>query len=139
MPDMPSESSLSMPSLKTGSTDEVPSNVSLKNLTGKSKREEINKKKIGSDRRVHSLSDENMDQDTEKGTTTQIEYAPKKDVPYTMSKSLSTVSSNIGAIKFEKLMICGMRDKMFLSFTTINRSFRCRIKFYGVWRRYPRN
>lgn len=45
MPDMPSESSLSMPSLKTGSTDEVPSNVSLKNLTGKSKREEINKKK----------------------------------------------------------------------------------------------
>ena len=44
---MPSESSLSMPSLKTGSTDEVPSNVSLKNLTGKTKREEINKKKIG--------------------------------------------------------------------------------------------
>ena len=49
MIDMPSESSLSMPSLKTGSTDEVPSNVSLKNLTGKSKREEINKKKIGNE------------------------------------------------------------------------------------------
>ena len=49
MLDMPSESSLSMPSLKTGSTDEVSSNVSLKNLTGKSKREEINKKKIGNE------------------------------------------------------------------------------------------
>ena len=46
---MPSESSLSMPSLKTESTDEGPSNVSLKNLTGKSKREEINKKKIGNE------------------------------------------------------------------------------------------
>ena len=61
---------------------------------------------------IEEEEDECMDQDTEKGTTTQIEYAPKKDVPYTMSKSLSTVSSNIGAIKFEKLMICGMRDKM---------------------------
>ena len=61
---------------------------------------------------IEEEEDENMDQDTEKGTTTQIEYAPKKDVPYTMSKSLSTVSSNIGAMKFEKLMICGMRDKM---------------------------
>ena len=88
---------------------------------------------------IEEEEDEGMDQDTEKGTTTQIEYAPKKDVPYTMSKSLSTVSSNIGAVEFENLMICGMRDKMFLLFTTSNRTFRCRIKFYGVWRRYPRN
>ena len=61
---------------------------------------------------IEEEEDENMDQDTEKVTTTQIEYAPKKDVPYTMSKSLSTVSSNIGAIEFETLMICGMRDTM---------------------------
>ena len=62
---------------------------------------------------IEEEEDEGMDQDTEKGTTTQIEYAPKKDVPYTMSKSLSTVSSNIGAVEFENLMIWDMRDEMF--------------------------
>ena len=62
---------------------------------------------------IEEEEDECMEQETEKGTTTQIEYAPKKDVPYTMSKSLSTVSSNIGVIEFEKVMIWGMRDKMF--------------------------
>ena len=88
---------------------------------------------------IEEEEDEGMDQDTEKGTTTQIEYAPKKDVPYTMSKSLSTVSSNIGAIKFEKLMICGMRDKMVFYHSQLLIHLFCRIKFYGVWRRYPRN
>ena len=49
---------------------------------------------------IEEEDDESMDQDTEKGTTTQIEYAPNDNIPYSMNKSLSTVSSNMGTTKF---------------------------------------
>ena len=49
---------------------------------------------------IEEEEDESMDQDTEKGTTTQIEYAPNDNIPYSMNKSLSTVSSNMGTKKF---------------------------------------
>ena len=49
---------------------------------------------------IEEEEDESMDQDTEKGATTQIEYAPNNNIPYSMNKSLSTVSSNIGTTKF---------------------------------------
>ena len=52
---------------------------------------------------IEEEEDEGMDQDTEKGTTTQIEYAPNDNndnIPYSMNKSLSTVSSNMGTKKF---------------------------------------
>ena len=43
---------------------------------------------------IEEEEDEGMDQDTEKGTTTQIEYAPNDNndnIPYSMNKSLSTL------------------------------------------------
>ena len=49
---------------------------------------------------IEEEEDEGMDQDTEKGMTTQIEYAPNNNIPYSMNKSLSTVSSNMGTKKF---------------------------------------
>ena len=49
---------------------------------------------------IEEEEDEGMDQDTEKGTTTQMEYAPNDNIPYSMNKSLSTVSSNMGTTKF---------------------------------------
>ena len=49
---------------------------------------------------IEEEEDESMDQETEKGATTQIEYAPNNNIPYSMNKSLSTVSSNMGTTKF---------------------------------------
>ena len=49
---------------------------------------------------IEEEEDESMEQDTEKGTTTHIEYAPNDNIPYSMNKSLSTVSSNMGTTKF---------------------------------------
>ena len=48
---------------------------------------------------IEEEEDESMDQETEKGATPQIEYAPNNNIPYSMNKSLSTVSSNIGTTK----------------------------------------